>query len=216
MKSVGCTPQSLPPVPDCTTHPLWQSWDIACEMCLMHVSALNKGAAMTDPLNNIPLGKTPKSANPADAAGSANPSQLTGSGTVPGLVADAATTSLVVQRSTFFTDHLTAFEIWLDFEAGSGDSPALLPIVLQSVCCNTLPCTMSILVVIVFVLPGSAVTNPQVACSVAAEEVFVIGTASCTSGAAGRHLPVHSEVIAQSIWRHQGSPCVHLVEHNWI
>jgi regulator-associated protein of mTOR len=131
MKSVGCTPQSLPPVPDCTTHPLWQSWDIACEMCLMHVSALNKGAAMTDPLNNIPLGKTPKSANPADAAGSANPSQLTGSGTVPGLVADAATTSLVVQRSTFFTDHLTAFEIWLDFEAGSGDSPALLPIVLQ-------------------------------------------------------------------------------------
>lgn len=33
--------------------------------------------------------------------------------------------------SSFFTDHLTAFEIWLDFESGGDETPVHLPVLLQ-------------------------------------------------------------------------------------
>ena len=37
MKSLNCTPQSLPALPDCATHPLWQAWDAAVENCVLFV-----------------------------------------------------------------------------------------------------------------------------------------------------------------------------------
>jgi hypothetical protein len=42
MKSLNCTPQSIPAVPDCATHPLWHAWDAAVEHCLLHVHALQQ------------------------------------------------------------------------------------------------------------------------------------------------------------------------------
>ena len=32
---------------------------------------------------------------------------------------------------TFFSDHLTAFELWLDYGIAEGESPTYLPILLQ-------------------------------------------------------------------------------------
>jgi hypothetical protein len=56
MKSFGCTPQSWPPMPDTTTHTLWQSWDMALESFLTHYVSLQRGSAMVDYRNNMPLG----------------------------------------------------------------------------------------------------------------------------------------------------------------
>jgi len=47
---------------------------------------------------------------------------------VPGLLADSSAT---FQQSTFFTDQLTAFEIWLDHGAEDKQPPEQLPVVLQ-------------------------------------------------------------------------------------
>lgn len=85
---------------------------------------------MVDPINNIsPVtpgstgGSLITSVTPAGAIGGDG---MSGSATlIPAPPAFSA------GRSTFFADHLTAFEIWLDFESSGGDSPALLPIVLQ-------------------------------------------------------------------------------------
>lgn len=90
MKSLNCTPQSWPPLPDSTTHSLWQAWDLALESCLSHIVALQKGSIMVDPKNN-----------------------------------------LSVTNSTFFSDHLTAFEVWLDFGGNNSEQSTFLPMLLQ-------------------------------------------------------------------------------------
>jgi len=90
MKSLNCTPQSWPPLPDSTTHSLWQAWDLAVESCLSHIVALQKGSIMVDPKNNL-----------------------------------SAT------NSTFFSDHLTAFEVWLDFGGNNSEQTTFLPMLLQ-------------------------------------------------------------------------------------
>lgn len=90
MKSLNCTPQSWPPLPDSTTHSLWQAWDLAVESCLSHIVAVQKGSIIVDSKNNL-----------------------------------SAT------NSTFFSDHLTAFEVWLDFGGNSTEETTFLPMLLQ-------------------------------------------------------------------------------------
>jgi regulator-associated protein of mTOR len=46
MKSLNCTPQSWPPLPDSSTHPLWQTWDQAAESCLFHISSLQRSSSL--------------------------------------------------------------------------------------------------------------------------------------------------------------------------
>jgi hypothetical protein len=56
MKSLNCTAQSWPPLPDSSTHPLWQTWDLAAESCLFHISSLQRGAPMIGNLRSSTLG----------------------------------------------------------------------------------------------------------------------------------------------------------------
>eukprot|EP01038_Epipyxis_sp_PR26KG_P006077 gene6077-8370_t len=93
MKSFNCFPQSSPPLPDSTTHSLWQSWDLTLESFIIHNAALVKGTMMTDPKNNMSFAMS--------------------------------------SNLSFFTDQLTAFELWLDFGLPSSVPPSHLPIVLQ-------------------------------------------------------------------------------------
>ncbi len=53
MKSFNCTPQSWPPLPDSSTHTLWQSWDLAVESCFCNVINLQKGGIMVETKNNV-------------------------------------------------------------------------------------------------------------------------------------------------------------------
>ena len=158
MKSLNCTPQSWPPLPDSSSHPLWLAWDLATEACLSHVVYMKKGAAMVDPRNNMmPPGGAAGAGGVAGAVGgtaggSAATSADGGSGAnglgptpagaaTPHLPAPQNVTDTIMglpnsevsHQSTFFTDQLTAFEIWLDFggEKRIHESPMHLPILLQ-------------------------------------------------------------------------------------
>ena len=124
LRSLHCSPQSYPPLPPgVCDHPLWEAWDLACETCLY---GLMRDGILT---NQVPV--SPKSdgeESPEDA-----PSHV---------AKPAATTMASNVSSPFFSEQLSAFEIWLDFASirmasGSQDplepfeSPEQLPIVLQ-------------------------------------------------------------------------------------
>ncbi|XP_047316415.1 regulatory-associated protein of TOR 1 isoform X2 [Impatiens glandulifera] len=83
LRTANCTPISFPSLPPTHQHHMWDSWDMAAEICL---------------------------------------SQL------PGLVEDP---NAEFQPSPFFTEQLTAFEVWLDHGSEHKKPPEQLPIVLQ-------------------------------------------------------------------------------------
>lgn len=85
MRIHHCHPVSSPALPETHDHPLWKSWDLAVEMVLAQIPALN--AAPTIPYE--------------------------------------------YQHSTFFTEQLTAFEVYLSQGAVDKRPPDQLPIVLQ-------------------------------------------------------------------------------------
>lgn len=156
MKSFQCTPQSWPPLPDSTSHPLWNAWDLAAESCLMHVVYMQQGAMMTEGRNNIPLGDAappqggqltnagpPGTANPpappgsssfASASGAGQSSSTSGSDAFQaGYGSTTITPVPAFNQNSFFTDNLTAFGMWLDFGGGklAREVPMHLPILLQ-------------------------------------------------------------------------------------
>ncbi|KAI9884030.1 MAG: Negative regulator of mitotic exit [Watsoniomyces obsoletus] len=96
MPAYGCHPQSHPALPSSTAHhPLWRSWDQACESVLGQLPALLREAEAPAP----------------DGVGRA--------------------TVDVYRHSSFFTEQLTAFEVYLTHGAPSRRPPDQLPIVLQ-------------------------------------------------------------------------------------
>mmetsp|Transcript_10736 Transcript_10736/g.37275 ORF Transcript_10736/g.37275 Transcript_10736/m.37275 type:complete len:1349 (-) Transcript_10736:143-4189(-) len=84
LRSCNCTPISCPRLPPTYQHPMWQSWDLALEMCLLQMPAVISGNESVD-----------------------------------------------FHPSNFFTEQLTAFEVWLDNGSERRAPPEQLPIVLQ-------------------------------------------------------------------------------------
>lgn len=128
MKSLNCTPISVPQFPDTSSHPLWQSWDLAVENCLLLIASTQKSGIPTNPTNssydnlstplysNKPLQAIPPS---------------------PGLNRTASTGGNASSGSlstSFCTENLNAFELWLDFGGEGGNiskPPIYLPILLH-------------------------------------------------------------------------------------
>ena len=95
-------------VPLINIYTIGQSWDLAAESCVLHATNMYRGSAMVDPVNNMP--PPPMSGGMGQYQGTGGWSSG-GSSSVPGMVSAS---------TTFFSDHLTAFEVWLDFDSSLG------------------------------------------------------------------------------------------------
>lgn len=102
MKTFQCTPQSYPALPDSTTHPLWEAWDMSLSSFLSYYTAMQRGTSMVLPLNNMGLNSNTHTHIPT-------PSQTT---IMPSSVSHYS-------NLQFFNDQLNAFEMWLDFAQGN-------------------------------------------------------------------------------------------------
>lgn len=86
MRAHGCTPISVPKLPPTHQSELWKYWDLEVDMCLSQLPAIWRSEAVRAEYDQ---GKTPRSANSL-------PPQV-----------------LPYKPSSFFSQQLTAFELWL-------------------------------------------------------------------------------------------------------
>ena len=130
----------------CMTYIIGQSWDLAAESCVLHAMNMYRGSAMVDPVNNMPPPMSGMSQFQGTGGWSSGGSHTPGPGGPSPMMVSAST--------TFFSDHLTAFEVWLDFDSSLGytfagtapssshnlgltnqqvfrETPAYLPVLLQ-------------------------------------------------------------------------------------
>ncbi|KAL7747194.1 Target of rapamycin complex 1 subunit kog1 [Sorochytrium milnesiophthora] len=105
MRSYGCAPMSYPEIPDVHQHPLWNSWDLALDLCIAQLPAL-LGTAGSPTKSDGDL--------PSDNCAAQPPQQ-----------------PYEYVPSTFFAEQLTAFEVWLTQGMVAKRAPEQLPIVLQ-------------------------------------------------------------------------------------
>lgn len=110
MRFYDCTPISVPALPQTHNHPLWDSWDLAVDMCLAQLPTLLEHERRW--IESLPPQPPTLPDQPAPPPPPGPP--------------------LPYVHSTFFAEQLTAFEIWL--EQGSvakRQQPEQLPVVLQ-------------------------------------------------------------------------------------
>ena len=148
LRSLNCTPQSYPPLPPgVADHPMWQAWDLACETCLFGL--MKDGILGNHVLATTQLGSPTDDTGAGDTTSPSNQTRPTLP--LPQVaaphVAPATSASLNLSNTTgpvssisspFFSEQLTAFEIWLEYAERHEDmseleleSPEQLPIVLQ-------------------------------------------------------------------------------------
>ena len=119
MKNYHCTPHTYPPLPATNTHPLWASWDLAVDACLRQLPNLLKNAE-PGVAKDVSLGaRNRRQAARTDSSAQPGPNADKGYSYTP---------------SRFFTDQLTAFEVWIS-RGGSAltkPGPLSLPIQISS------------------------------------------------------------------------------------
>jgi regulator-associated protein of mTOR len=159
MRSASCTPMSIPALPETHQHPLWQSWDLALEGCILQMGTelLPLNPALSKPAydvvgdedggggGNVPGGtntaKYPSTtelrqntSNTGVTASSGGEAGVDGEagGSSANANQDSGGASGSLEKVDFFQEQLTAFEVWLQFGGRNKRSPPLqLPIVLQ-------------------------------------------------------------------------------------
>ncbi|THH18632.1 hypothetical protein EW146_g2399 [Bondarzewia mesenterica] len=103
MKNYHCTPHTSPSLPPTNTHPLWASWDLAVDACLRQLPELLKHTDLST--NGVLSGsasmRARRQAQAAAAAVRQDKSNASGE------------KSYTYIPSRFFTDQLTAFEVWI-------------------------------------------------------------------------------------------------------
>lgn len=112
-------PTSSPPLPEAHGHPLWGAWDLAAEAILTQL------AAAAPPPSRVP------SAAAGDERGASGASPEGGAGLARPGGPSCSPSPPAVPPSSFFTEQLTAFEVWLSRGAADAAAPEQLPILLQ-------------------------------------------------------------------------------------
>ncbi|KAH3664176.1 hypothetical protein OGAPHI_004890 [Ogataea philodendri] len=113
MPLVGCHPISDPPLPDINNHPMWESWELAIDELLSQLVKNKENDKNSHPEQlDIPQLQVPET-------------QTQQNGAPPN------SSIMNYQHSSFFEQHLTAFEIWLQYGSSTKEPPQQLPVVLQ-------------------------------------------------------------------------------------
>lgn len=99
MKDYHCTPHTYPPLPATNTHPLWATWDLALDTCLRQLPNL---LSIKDGPRGATIGSGPGSIDTVI--------HRDGIGITPNTPVDKPYTYV---PSFFFTQQLTAFEVWV-------------------------------------------------------------------------------------------------------
>lgn len=109
LESANCTPQSLPPLPETSSHPLWLTWDLFLESLVTNmIVTLNAASVTPSSSTTFSTSNQQLHQQPPHAA------------------------------TLFFSEQLNAFEVWLDFqESKKEDCPVHLPILLQAILSKT-------------------------------------------------------------------------------
>lgn len=148
MPEVGCHPISDPPLPDVLNNPMWDSWELAIDQVLAQLLKKKKSEPEEEDLTDIPQLQVPPPTPATAQAGSAaapaanlhngtnNPPAIFNSGMPASRRVSADQQSSVkgkwvYQNCTFFQQHLTAFDVWLQYGSSKKEAPEQLPIVLQ-------------------------------------------------------------------------------------
>ncbi|KIK81985.1 hypothetical protein PAXRUDRAFT_832495 [Paxillus rubicundulus Ve08.2h10] len=102
MKNYHCTPHTYPLLPATNTHSLWAAWDLAVDTCLRQLpDLLSKNPGVTNAPN------APTSQTTANGGRASQPTQRS----APNGPQAEKPYQYIPNR--FFTDQLTAFEVWI-------------------------------------------------------------------------------------------------------
>lgn len=125
MPEAGCHPISDPPLPDVSSHPMWDSWEFAIDQILGQMLEKKESEPAVVDMTDIPQLQIASSASEADLNGSQKKSK---SSSIP---SNQMQNGWNYQHCSFFQQHLTAFEVWLQYGSAIKEPPQQLPIVLQ-------------------------------------------------------------------------------------
>lgn len=125
MPEAGCHPISDPPLPDVSKHPMWDSWELAIDQILGQLLKKKESEPEVIDMTDIPqlqVATTEPSSDSHYKKSSGKNSSNSNNQTLNGWN---------YQHCSFFQQHLTAFEVWLQYGSAIKEPPQQLPIVLQ-------------------------------------------------------------------------------------
>jgi regulatory associated protein of mTOR len=106
MKNYHCTPHTYPSLPATNTHQLWATWDLAVDTCLRQLPDLLVESLISGMMNGPSLVSTVVGSTPGSIGSTSrtDPHPVT---------LQQRDKPYVYVPSRFFTDQLTAFEVWI-------------------------------------------------------------------------------------------------------
>lgn len=142
MPEAGCHPVSDPPLPDVDKNPMWDSWELAIDEVLGQLLKKKQSEPPQEDLTDIPQLQaaipSPPTSQVTTASSTANVIPSTSTMSIAGALANNRRSSTdpksgkwVYQSCSFFQQHLTAFDVWLQYGSSKKEAPEQLPIVLQ-------------------------------------------------------------------------------------
>lgn len=125
MPEAGCHPISDPPLPDSSNHTMWDSWELAIDQILFQMLKKKESEPEEEDLTDIPQLQI------TDTGGENEVNKKPTTPSQPSLNGVPGQNGWNYQHCTFFQQHLTAFEVWLQYGSAIKEPPQQLPIVLQ-------------------------------------------------------------------------------------